>query len=496
MQKLLTSPQMRLADAFTIANEPVSSIGLMERAVHAFVANFVKDIPDLSANITVFCGKGNNGGDGLGIAHLLFNSGYGHVKAYIVNFSDKQSDDFGENLKRLEETGCEIITLNQPAGAEAIVADVVIDAILGSGLNKPLTGEYGAMAEIINALPARVYAVDVPTGFPSEGIIFENYNGVKAYKTICFQRPKINFFFPESAAATEHYEVVDIGLDEVFIASQDSEIYLLEEKDIRSILKPRKTFSHKGTYGHALIIAGNTITMGAALLSSMACLHAGAGLTTACIPYSGLAALNTVLPEVMALPRDEYTRIEDASKYQAIAIGCGMGVSAENAGLLNSLIAAGQPLVIDADALNILSENPELIKQLPKNSILTPHMKEFDRLFGYHHDWWSRVQTAIIKAKELEIVIVLKNQYTFICAPDSKVYINPTGNSAMAQGGMGDVLTGIIAAFVAQHYAAVDAAILACYVHGKSGDDLASGRFVVSAAQLAENVSPTIKHLL
>jgi len=496
MQKLLTSPQMRLADAFTIANEPVSSISLMERAVHAFVASFVQEVTDLSANIAVFCGKGNNGGDGLGIARLLSNSGYVHITAYIINFSDKQSNDFSENLKHLEQTGCEILTLNQAAGAKVVVADVVIDAILGSGLNKPLTEDYAVLAEIINAFPARVYAVDVPTGFPSEGIIPENYNGVKAYKTICFQRPKINFFFPESAAATEHYEVVDIGLNEAFIDSQDSEIYLLEEKDMHSILIPRKPFSHKGTYGHALIIAGNTTTMGAAILSSMACLHAGAGLTTACIPHSGLVALNTVLPEVMALPRDEYTRIEDASKYQAIAIGCGMGVSAENAGLLYSLIAAGRPLVIDADALNMLAENPELIKQLPKNSILTPHMKEFDRLFGYHHDWWSRVQTAIAKARELQVVIVLKNQYTFICAPDLKVYINPTGTPAMAQGGMGDVLTGIIAAFVAQNYAAVDAAILACYVHGKSGDDLASGRFVVTAAQLAENVSRTIKQIL
>ncbi len=487
---------MRLADAFTIANEPVSSISLMERAVQAFVANFVKEVTDLSANITVFCGKGNNGGDGLGIARLLFKIGYRHIKAYIVNFSNKQSDDFSENLKCLEQTGCEILTLNQPAGAKAVLADVVIDAILGSGLNKPLTGEYAELVQIINAFPSRIYAVDVPTGFPSEGMIFENYNGIKAYKTICFQRPKINFFFPESAEATEHYEVVEIGLNEAFIASQDSDIHLLEEEDIRKILKPRKTFSHKGTYGHALIIAGNTTTMGAAILSSMACLHAGAGLTTACIPPGGLVALNTLLPEVMALPRDEYTRIEDASKYQSIAIGCGLGVSAENAKLLESLIVIGQPLVIDADALNILGENSESIRQLPKHSILTPHMKEFDRLFGSHDNWWSRVETAKAKAKELQIIIVLKNQYTFICSPNSEVYINPTGNPAMAQGGMGDVLTGIIAAFVAQNYTALDAALLACYIHGKTGDDLASGQFVVNAAQLAEKVSHTIKQII
>ncbi|KLT65170.1 bifunctional ADP-dependent NAD(P)H-hydrate dehydratase/NAD(P)H-hydrate epimerase [Pedobacter sp. BMA] len=496
MQTLLTSSQMRLADAFTIANEPISSISLMERAVQAFVANFIKEVIDLNEQIAVFCGKGNNGGDGLGIARVLINCGYCNVKAYIVNFGDKQSDDFSENLKQLEQTGCDIITISHATDANGVMADTVIDAILGSGLNKPLTGEYAALIEIMNAFPARIYAVDVPTGFPSEGIIVKNYNGIEAFKTICFQRPKINFFFPESAAATERYEVVNIGLNEAFIESQDSDIHLLEDQDIRKILKPRKNFSHKGIYGHALIIAGSTNTMGAAILSSMACLNAGAGLTTACIPNSGLVTLNSVLPEVMALPRDEYTRIENTSKYHSIAIGCGLGISSENAKLLESLIAARQPLVIDADALNILGENPELIKQLPQHSILTPHMKEFDRLFGFHQEWWSRVQTAKAKAKELQIVIVLKNQYTFICAPDGSIFINPTGNPAMAQGGMGDVLTGVIAAFVAQNYTSVEAAILACYVHGKSGDVLASEHFVISATKLAENVSRTIRHLL
>lgn len=495
MQTLLTSTQMRKADEFTIANLPIASIDLMEKAARAFVKSFLADEFDSSKSIAIFCGKGNNGGDGLAIAHLLLNNGCENIKVYIVHFRDKQSTDFAINLQRLNESKCKIVIINKAADLKNVKTDVIIDAILGSGLNKPLTGDYAELVKYINKLNKKVYAVDVPTGFPAEGSIPVDYNGIKAYKTICFQRPKINFFFPESAHATEMFEVVDIGLDEDFIQKQRSDFLLVEENDIRSILKPRKLFSHKGTYGHALIISGDTNTMGAALLSSMACLHTGAGLTTACIPKSGLTALNMLLPEVMALPRDEYTRIENPAKYQAIAIGPGLGISAKNEKLLESLLRSNQPLVIDADALNMLSERPDLIQQLPKNSILTPHMKEFDRIFGEHENWWARLQTATEKAQSLQIIIVLKNQFTFICVPEGKIYINPTGNPAMAQGGMGDVLTGIITAFVAQNYSPAEAAILACYIHGKAGDNLAMGRAMVNASSVAKEIPIEIKKL-
>jgi len=495
MQTLLTSIQMRTADAFTIANLPIASIDLMEKAARTFVKSFLADEFDGSKIITIFCGKGNNGGDGLAIAHLLLNNGCENVKVYIVNFSDKQSTDFAINLQRLDESKCKIVVIDKAADLKNIKTDIVIDAILGSGLNKPLTGEYADLVKYINKLNKKVYAVDVPTGFPAEGSIAKDYNGIKAYKTICFQRPKINFFFPESAFATETFEVVDIGLDEAFIQKQKSDFLLVEESDIQAMLKPRKLFSHKGTYGHALIIAGTTNTMGAALLSSMASLHTGAGLTTACIPQSGLTALNTILPEVMALPRDEYTRIENPAKYQAIAIGPGLGVSPENEKLIESLLFSQQRLIIDADALNILGEKPELLEKLPENTVLTPHMKEFDRIFGEHENWWSRLQTAREKAQALKIIIVLKNQFTFICVPEGKIYINPTGNPAMAQGGMGDVLTGIITALIAQDYSPADAAIFACYIHGKAGDNLAMDSMVVNASRVAKEISAEIKKL-
>lgn len=487
---------MRKADEFTIANMPIASIDLMERAARAFVASFLKSEFNLHKSIAIFCGKGNNGGDGLAIAHILLSLGYINIKVYIVNFSDKQTDDFTTNLQRLNEMKCKKIIVNDLDTVKNIKPDIIIDAILGAGLNKPLTGDFEKLVQFINKLNKKVYAVDVPTGFFAEGNITADYNGIKADKTICFQRPKINFFLPESILATAEFEVVNIGLNEEFIQNQQSNFFLVERSDVKEILKTRKKFSHKGTYGHALIIAGNANTMGAALLCSMSCLHSGAGLTTACIPQSGLIALNTLLPEVMALPRDEDTRIENPSKYQAIAIGPGLGVSLQNEKLLESLLATKQPLIIDADAINIIGDKQELIKQIPKNSILTPHVKEFDRLFGEHKTWWERIETARQQAAKMNIVIILKNQYTFICSPNGKVFINPTGNPAMAQGGMGDVLTGIVTSFIAQKYSPTDAAILACFVHGKAGDHLAEKNVVVSASSVAKRIAKELKNLL
>ncbi|WP_253248927.1 NAD(P)H-hydrate dehydratase [Pedobacter sp. AJM] len=496
MQTLLTSAQMRKADEFTIANTPIASIDLMEKAARAFVHSFLRDEFDTHKSIAIFCGKGNNGGDGLAIAHLLLSNGYNNIKVYLVNFSEKQSADFTINLQRLEESRCKKVVLNAAADLKSIKSDIIIDAILGSGLNKPLEGEYAALARLINQSQRKVYAVDVPTGFFAEGRLPKEYNGIKAFKTICFQRPKINFFLPESVQATVQVEVVAIGLDEHFMQKQTSDFYLIEQSDVKNILQPRRLFSHKGTYGHALIIAGNTNTMGAALLSCMACLHTGAGLTTACIPTGGLIALNTALPEVMALPRDEYTRIEHPGKYQAIAVGPGLGVSVENERLMESLMTFDYPLVIDADGLNMLSERPDLLGKLPAHSILTPHMKEFDRLFGSHDNWWDRLQTAKEQAVKLQVVIVLKNQFTFICTAEGEVLINPTGHPAMAQGGMGDVLTGVIAAFLAQKYTPADAAVLGCFVHGKTGDSLAQHKFVVTASQVAAGIADTIQKLM
>lgn len=267
---------------------------------------------------------------------------------------------------------------------------------------------------------------------------------------------------------------------------------LIEVEDIVHLFKPRLPFTHKGTYGHALIIAGAEATMGAALIAAKACLHAGAGLTSVSIPPSGLTALNTSMPEIMYLDRRKLERSNTLEKYNAIAIGPGLGVDQEE--LMALTLQPGIPIIVDADGLHILAENPKLLRKITRDSIFTPHIKEFDALFGSHKTWWDRLQTAILKAVEYGIVIVLKNERTFIIDQNGIVFINPTGNPAMAQGGMGDALTGIISGFLAQNYDAKSAAILGVYFHGKSGDQLSTNQNSVTASEVVLQLSNTIRH--
>lgn len=495
MQKLINSEQMRSADAYTISKKQITSIELMEAASVAFVNAFTQEVTEPEESIAILCGKGNNGGDGLAIARILRDRGYSNVAVYLIEFSARETPEYKANKNLLIRLGFSFSIIDKPSDAEALKETVIIDAILGSGLNKPLQGYYLGLADIINQLNRKVIAVDVPTGFPSEGALLPEAIYLKADLVICFQRPKINFFFPESATALSRFKVVDIGLDEDFIQSCDSPYQLMDAEAIRMWIQPRKAFTHKGTYGHALIIAGEQNTMGAALLSAKACLHGGAGLTTVSIPETGLTALNAALPEVMYLNRKDVLDI-DAKKFKSIAIGPGLGTDTEGVVLLITVLKLKVPLTIDADAINILANQKELINRLSAGSILTPHMKEFDNLFGAHDSWLERLEKAIAMAVKLSCIIVLKNQYTFIIDETGKVTINPTGNPAMAQGGMGDVLTGLIASFKAQGYTANESACIACYLHGKSGDELAVDRISVTGSQVAKLIPKTLKGLI
>ncbi|WP_411273996.1 NAD(P)H-hydrate dehydratase [Daejeonella sp.] len=473
MQNLLTSQQIRDADAHTISTKPISSLDLMEAASNAFIKAFENEVPDNSIPISIYCGTGNNGGDGLAVARLLFRNGYKNVHVIIGRFSDKITQDFTANLERLKHTEIQITEFSEIALLPEATSEVLIDALLGSGLNKPVEGKLKKLINHINSLHKKVISIDVPSGFPSEGSIKTSATIIKARLVISFQRPNINFFFPESGRVIERFKVVTIGLDEDYIQSLPSHWKLVSEEDIEYLLKARKSFSHKGTYGHALIIGGSQETMGAALLCADACLHSGAGLTTACIPESGFTALNIRSPEIMAIARNNFIPISMSREFSSIAIGPGLGTNDEALLIVRSILSDhNKPVVLDADALNILAMKPELFKHLPAMSILTPHMKEFDRMFGEHHSWWERVDTARQRAIEFNIVILLKNQYSFIVLPNGNVLINPTGNPAMAVGGMGDVLTGIIVSFLAQGYPAEEAAMIACFIHGKAGDEL------------------------
>lgn len=472
MLKLITASQTKAADTHTIKSQNIKSLELMENAAAAFIQAFMMEVPEKNTTISIYCGTGNNGGDGLAIARLLKEQNYKHLSVKIVRFSEKESSDFTANFEKLISVNIPFIEINHNTNFPEEHAEIIIDGMLGSGLNKPLEGGFKHLVEHLNALNKRVIAIDVPSGFPSEGSLNLYACILKATLCICFQRPKINFFFPESEKALERFKTVNIGLDESFIESQNSDFKLIECSDIRHILKKRKPFSHKRTYGHALIIAGNEETMGAALLSADACLHSGAGLTSACIPVSAYQSMNCYAPEVMILPRNSIHALE---KFNSIAIGPGLGTNDEALNLLKHVLNdAKSQLVLDADAINLLASNPDLMHKLAKNSIITPHLKEFDRLFGESTSWWERLKLAQEKARELKIIILLKNRYSFIICPTGEILINPSGNPAMAVGGMGDVLCGMIAAFLAQSYSPIQSAMLAAYLHGAAGDELSS----------------------
>lgn len=459
-----------------------------------FVNIFKENYPDIGKAVAVLCGQGNNGSDGLAIAKSLKDYNYHNISVYLINFSTAKSNNYRKNLERLKSTKIKVVMITEPVEIKDIETDLLIDAVLGSGLGSPLEGKYAEFASLINDLSKPVISVDVPTGFPTEGPIDENYKGIKADLVICLERPRINFFFPESALAMERFAVAD-RKDGNFIDAEQSYWRLTTEGAAKTLLKPRRNFTHKGTYGHALIIAGNTNTMGAALLAASGSLYVGAGLTTVCLPQSGLIALNAALPEVMVLLRNEDLILADFVKYTSIAMGPGLGIDSVNEILLEKLLNLKKPILFDADALSILAYRTDLLDSLPEQSILTPHVKEFDRLFGEHQTWWERVATAKAQATKRKLIIILKNQYTFICLPDGTVHINQSGNAGMASGGMGDVLTGVITGLLAQSYSPVDAAKLGVYLHGRAGDELATKRFTITASQVATQIPITVKKL-
>ncbi|HEY0895952.1 MAG TPA: NAD(P)H-hydrate dehydratase [Sphingobacteriaceae bacterium] len=500
MLKLLTSQQIREADAYTVATKPVSFYELMEQAGKGFAEAFEVRYPERHRKISIYAGTGNNGGDGLVVARLLHDKGYREIAVRVVWFNSGATDDFQANYTKIREAGISRADIRGIEDIPEEEGELIIDALLGSGLNRPLEGNLQILVEYLNGLEAVKVAVDVPTGFPSEGPVVRGSTILEADHVITFQRPKVNFLLPESAPVMKHFEVVDIGLDEDFIQSADTIFSMLMEDDIRKRLHPRRRFSHKGTYGNALIIAGAPETMGAALLCCAGALHGGAGLTTACIPRSGLVSLNTHLPEVIAAPRDARSVFEISwNKYQSVAVGPGLGASTESKELLvATLMQCRSPIILDADAINLIAGNYEIMGMVPEGAIFTPHVKEFDRLFGSHANWWERLETGVERATHLGCTIVLKNQYTIIFTPDGKCIFNPTGSPAMATGGSGDVLTGLIAAFLAQGYDPVDAAMMGVYIHGKAGRQLdeEEGLWVVPAGLLPVKINRVICQLV
>lgn len=470
--KILSAQQIREADAHTIAHEPVSSINLMERAAKASALR-IEELTKAGSFFYIFCGKGNNGGDGLAIARLLAAANR-KVEVLVVEHIDKASADHDANLKKLKGIA-DVLSISKPEEIPHLQKEnaFIIDALLGTGVNKPVDGILAETIELIHKSGLPVISIDVPSGLFCD-TKSEHKHVVKAQLTLSFQRPKLSFMFSENAPFVGRFEILDIGLDEQFIESQASEYHYLHVKDIAGLLIPRQKFAHKGSFGHALLLAGSKGKAGAAVLAAKACLRSGAGLLTTHLPHSLVNIMQTSLPEAMVSVDEAVDHISALPKngnFSAIGVGPGIGTDKETAQALKLLIQnAAAPLVFDADALNILSENKTWLAFLPPMSILTPHPKEFDRLCGAHTSEFSRLQSCRDFAHKHRVIVVLKGAHTAVVMPDKKVFFNSTGNPALAKGGSGDVLTGMVLGLLAQVYSPASAALIAVFVHGRAAD--------------------------
>lgn len=471
--KIFSAAQIKACDAYTIHASGISSRELMERAAGKCVEWIIASIPK-DALFVVLCGTGNNGGDGLAITRMLHRSGYG-VKAFLLKFSEELSDDCKANFEKLHHMDAGLVEELQP---ETFITDIpaniiIIDAILGTGLNREAAGWIAKFIAHINELPNRKIAIDIPSGMPADTIPADDAAIVKAGDTLSFQFYKRAFLHPETGKYAGRVHILDIGLHETFISSTQTNYQAVDAEYIRSIYHPREPFTHKGSFGTAFLIGGSYGMMGAVSLAVKAASRAGAGKVRSLLPECGYNIIQTIAPEAMCITSGEkyITHITEWEKAQGIGIGPGLGTSEETARAFGAFLdACKQPVVIDADALNILAAQPELLHKIPAGSILTPHPKEFERVFGKSANSMLALEHARTQAMKYNITIVLKDRYTVIITPEGDCYYNLTGNAGLATGGSGDVLTGIITALVAQKYEPQDAAVLGVYLHGRAGE--------------------------
>jgi len=472
--KLLSAQQIRELDEYTIAHHYEHSYQLMEVAASA-VAGWLEAMLEeyQDERIAIFCGPGNNGGDGLALARIL-QQRFFEVDVSICQIGDSVSPDFQYNLERLEELGTvDIYDLYEGDDLPEVAAPILIDAIFGTGLNRPVTGYWAEVLHHLSADEGIKISIDIPSGLyadqPVEGAAF------RADTTLTFGFPKISFFFKESEPYLGSWFMLDIGLDKGFQEQVETKYHLLEHADIFPLMKRRSKVTHKGHYGHSLIIAGSHGKIGAAILCAKACYRSGAGLVTIHTPGCGYQILQMSVPEAMvSVDRHQFhfSDLPDLGKYQALAIGPGIGQDpVTEEAFLKLLQEVECPLILDADALNLLSKQDNWLESLPKGSVLTPHVKEFERLFGKMSSTLEAFERQMEMSQKYGIYIVRKDYITSISDPDGQLHICRKGNPGMATGGSGDVLTGIITGLAGQYlYDTGDAVLIGTMAHGIAGD--------------------------
>ncbi len=497
MLKILNTAQLKAWDAYTIHNEPITSIDLMERACMGFVKWFVQTFNNV-LKMGVVCGTGNNGGDGLGIARLLVNRGFS-VHVWIVRGSVPETVEFKTNLARLPVN----VKVDEIAASDGDSlfsdCDVLIDAIFGYGLSRAVEGIYEQAIQAINQAKAIRVAIDIPSGLFAD--VHTRGIAVNADYTLTFQLPKLAFLMPENSGRVGEWIVADIGLHKKFLKEVKTDYWWVTRKSLSKKIPRRGRFDHKGVFGKALIVAGSMGKMGAAVLAAKAALRSGLGLLTVHVPKCGYQIIQTTVPEAMASVDDTDNYITtpvNIHGFEAIAIGPGIGQNPETVTAVSKILScATRPLVIDADGLNILSQHQELFVHVPENSILTPHVGEFKRMAGLWKDDFGRLALARDFSKRVKCILVLKGAYTAIVFPDGHVHFNSTGNPGMATAGSGDVLTGILTGLLAQGVTPGDAALVGVYLHGLAGDRAAheKGFCGLIASDLVEELPQAFKQL-
>ncbi len=474
--KIFTTAQIRELDKYTIEHEPIASLNLMERAAHALTQAVIEEWPS-TMPVVVFAGPGNNGGDALAMARMLSEKNY-QVSVYLFNISGQLSTDCAANKQRLQDARHIKAFVEVSMEFDPPVLDsntLVIDGLFGSGLNKPLAGGFASLVKYINASHAKVVSIDVPSGLMTEDNTYNvRANIIRARTTLTLQQVKLSFLFPENQPFVGRVRILDIQLSKEGIDKIEAPFSIVEARDVRQLLLPRSPFAHKGQMGTALMVAGSYGMAGAAILAAKACLRAGAGKVAVCTPRRNIPILQTTVPEAVVLPGSEETIFAetiDTEDYQALGIGPGLGQSEQTAiAMIAQLRRTQCPIVVDADALNILANHRAWMQQLPKGIIMTPHPKELDRLEGHSADTYERLFKARNLADRLKAYVVLKGRYTAICCPDGHILFNNTGNAGMATAGSGDVLTGILTGLLARGYKPQDACVLGVWLHGLAGD--------------------------
>lgn len=478
--EILDVKAIRSSEALTMAEEPISSIDLMERAGTCFAEHLMRHLPlDKFAEIVVVCGPGNNGGDGLVIARVLQQQRWAVRVILAVGPTSKTTAEFDTNLQRWYDNNVENreqLTLKyQENGVIEISPRVlVIDAIFGIGISKPLQGYFASLVEAINKTQAYIVAVDAPSGMRIDQHTEAKDLSILADETYTFQFPKIAYLLSENYKRCGDVSILDIGLR---LPPIETTMQLLEAKTIKHLLHTPQKFAHKGQMGHGLLIAGSADMPGAAVLAATAALRGGIGKVTVHSVSKVCDLLPASIPEaILSRDRNEqcFSRIdlENHPTINALAIGCGLGTSHTAAqGLKMILDEVQSPLILDADALNILGVQRTWLGFLPAQSILTPHFKEFERLAGPCANDFERIEKLRQFVQKYGVIVILKGAYTAIALPDGKIFFNTTGNPGMATAGSGDTLTGLLLALMGQGYAPAAAALIGVYLHGAAGDE-------------------------